>query len=185
MSLITVRNKLDQEVQSTKKVGASEVNVTFEPLQSIVLNDNEVSATMQQQITNGILQITSEVPSADAGEGFVSAMDLASSNARLALSLTAGQFFVLDKVVARVTEGTAITVDAAISVGSVAPNYEDLVTEKELAQCRTEDDAWVEAVEGKAKVVNGPAEVWVNCKTPATGTSLVADIFLFGTGNFS
>lgn len=185
MALLTIRNKLDQEVASDKKVGAAIEAVTFPPLSSLVIGDNQVGPTMQQQINNGVLQITSTVPSADAGQGTIADMDLASANARLGISLDAGEFAVLDKLVVKITDVDTVTSDAVISVGTSGPGYDDLIAEKGLVQCRAVDDAWVEAIEGKGKVVNGPAEIWVNVKTPATAVSLVADVYLFGTGNFT
>jgi hypothetical protein len=185
MALLTVKNKLDQEVVSDKKVGVTNVSLTFAPLESKVVNDNEVGPTMTQQLNNGILQITSTVGADDAGEGFVSALDLASANSRLALSLDAGEHIVLDQIEVRITAADTVTTDATISVGTAGPNYDDIVTEKELAQCRAQYDVWGEAVEGKNKSVQGPAEIWVNVKTPATAVELTADVYVRGHGEIA
>ena len=185
MALLTVRNKLDQQVASDKKPGGlTVVPLVFGPLESLVVGDNEVGPTMTQQINNGILQITSSVPNADAGQGFVADMDLTTDNARVVMSLDAGEFIVLERFVARVKAAAGVTVDASISIGITGPGYDDIV-EKQLAQCRAVGNSWVEAIEGKSSVVNGPAEIYVRTKVPATATNLVADIFVFGSGDVS
>lgn len=185
MALITVKNKLDQEVQSDKKVGVTNEVITFSPLESKVLNDNEVGPTMTQQLNNGILQITSTVAGDDAGEGFAADVNLAAANSRLVMSLDAGEQIVIDQVEVRVTDGDTVTTDAVISIGTNAPNYDDIVVQKELAQCRAQYDVWGEAVEGKNKSVQGPAEIWVNVKTPATAAALVGDVYVRGHGEIS
>lgn len=185
MALITVKNKLDQEVQSDKKVGVTNVVLTFAPLESKVLNDNEVGPTMTQQLSNGILQITSTVAGDDAGQGFAADVDLASANSRLVLSLDAAEHIVIDQIEARVTAGDTVTTDAVISIGTNAPDYDNIVTAKELAQCRAQYDVWGEAVEGKNTSIQGPAEIWVKVQTPATATELVADVYVRGHGEIS
>lgn len=184
MALIVVKNKLDQEIRSDYKVGGITLTpLTFTPLGTVTIGDNEVGPTMSQQIANGRLQIVSTVASVDPGSGFVAALNLAVLNSRVALSLVAGEYFTLERLLVQVVSADTVTADAEISVGVTGPGYDDLVVSKTLTQVRAVGDTCVEVVEGKGEKIVGPADILVAVKTAALAVALTADVYVFGSGS--
>ena len=185
MASLTVRNKLDQQIESDKRVGVDVVPYTIAPLATFAIGDNEVGPSMYQQISNGILQIVSTVPSADAGSGTIAALNLAAIGSRKLLDIDTGEYFTPDNLFFRIITASGVTGAAEISIGTNAPNYDNLMASKVLSALAAVDDTWNEAIEGKGLTVNGPAEIWIRVKAAAPAVALEADVYVTGKGNLT
>jgi len=183
MAALTIQNKIGQSLPSDKLVGGTVTPITIQANEVFTIDDGDIGPTMQAQITNGLLQVTSTVASQDAGSGFVANVDLTAGNARKVLELQSGEEFLLEKVLVRITLSDTATVPAGISLGVVSPNYNDLVQEFTLTNVLQVGDTFLNFIAGKSKILTGPTELFVIPSSPATANALEATIWVFGSGN--